>query len=335
MMAQTGMKGFPPVDAAGLVRRLQRPEGPVDVVLDTDTFNEIDDQYALAYLIAHEETLRLKGIYAAPFSNQKTPDPQIGMEQSHEEILRVLGLMGREDLIPLVRRGSARYLPDEATPVPSEAARVLADLAARYSPEAPLYVIAIGAITNVASALLMAPEIRDRIVIVWLGGHALHWHSNDEFNLRQDVAAARVVLGCGAAVVLLPCCGVVSAFATTEPELRAQLKGQGALCDYLYESTVAYTAERSRVLCWSKPIWDVTAVGWLTGAYTRDELIPSPIPAYDLHWSRDGRRHLIRYVYHIERDRLFADLFDQLRRLPQRITSAPPAALHQEGRSFI
>ena len=35
----------------GLLNRLNKPAGPVDVVLDTDTYNEIDDQYALSYLV--------------------------------------------------------------------------------------------------------------------------------------------------------------------------------------------------------------------------------------------------------------------------------------------
>ena len=37
----------------------------------------------------------------------------------------------------------------------------------------PLYVVAIGAITNVASALLTEPALAGKIVVVWLGGHAL------------------------------------------------------------------------------------------------------------------------------------------------------------------
>lgn len=81
-----------------------------------------------------------------------------------------------------------------------------------YSAEKPLYVAAIGAITNVASALLLNPEIADRIVIVWLGGHALHWYDNAEFNIRQDVAAARVVFSSGAPLVIMPCMGLVHAF---------------------------------------------------------------------------------------------------------------------------
>ena len=39
----------------------------------------------------------------------------------------------------------------------------------------PLYVVAIGAITNVASALLTEPALAGKIVVVWLGGHALTW----------------------------------------------------------------------------------------------------------------------------------------------------------------
>ena len=50
-----------------LIKRLEKPKGKVDVVLDTDTFNEIDDQFALAYLIQSSEKLNLKAVYAAPF----------------------------------------------------------------------------------------------------------------------------------------------------------------------------------------------------------------------------------------------------------------------------
>lgn len=301
------------VDEAALLRRLTPPAGPVDVVLDTDTYNEIDDQFALAYLVLNEDRLRLQAIYSAPFCNKKAATPAEGMQKSKAEIEHILTLMHREDLKAKVYAGSERYLPDEKTAVDSPAARDLAARAMRCTPENPLYVIAIAAITNVASALLLAPEIRDRIVVVWLGGNALHWPHNHEFNMFQDVAAGRVVLGCGAAVVLVPCRGVVSAFATTAPELRANLQGQNALCDYLCEYTISECTAMRSTRCWSKPIWDVTAVAWLLGGFMQDRQIPSPIPEYDHRWGQDSRRHLIRYVYYIDRDRLFDDLFGKLR----------------------
>ena len=78
-------------DLAGLLHRLERPTGPVDVVLDTDTYNEVDDQFALSYLLASQDQLRVKALYAAPFFNENSTGPADGMEKSYQEILKLLG----------------------------------------------------------------------------------------------------------------------------------------------------------------------------------------------------------------------------------------------------
>jgi inosine-uridine nucleoside N-ribohydrolase len=174
-------------------------------------------------------------------------------------------------------------------------------------------VVAIGAITNVASALLIKPEIRDRIVIVWLGGHATHWPHTNEFNMKQDVAAARVVFGCGAALVQLPCMGVVSEFRISGPELEYWLKGKNKVSDYLARYTTESALKDGGLSTWTRVVWDVCAVAWLLdGDYTLDYLLPSPIPQYDHHYSFDPGRHFIRYVYGIKRDALFKRLFETL-----------------------
>ncbi|MEG2253465.1 MAG: nucleoside hydrolase, partial [Clostridia bacterium] len=89
---------------------------------DTDTFNDIDDQYALAYLIRSNDKLRLKAIYAAPFFNHKSASPADGMEKSYQEILNVLTLMDLPELKRIVYRGSTEYLQSEQQPVASDAA---------------------------------------------------------------------------------------------------------------------------------------------------------------------------------------------------------------------
>lgn len=296
-----------------LLRRLQRPEGMIDAVLDTDTFNEIDDQFALSYLIRATERIRVRGLYAAPFFNQHSSGPADGMERSYQEILNLLRLAGRRDLEAVTFRGSERYLPSETEAVDSPAARALIAEAMAHTPEAPLYVVAIGAITNVASAVLLEPAIRERIVIVWLGGHSFEWPNTEEFNMRQDVAAARVVFGCGAAVVQLPCMGVVSSFTTTGPELKEHLAGKNALCDYLVRHTCEEVAAYNTDGIWSRVIWDVTAVGWLMGGdLMEDRIVPSPIPQYDHHYSHDPSRHPAKYVWYINRDALMRDLITKL-----------------------
>ncbi len=299
-----------------LLERLKRPRETVDVVLDTDAYNEIDDQFALAYLLHASEKLRVKALYAAPFFNQHSSSPADGMEKSYKEILHILRLDGRQELEIRVFRGAVDYLTDERTPSPSDAASDLATRAMAYTPEKPLYVLTIGAMTNVASALLLQPDIASRIVLVSLAGHALHWPDTAEFNMKQDVAAARVLFGCGAALVQLPCLGVVDMLRTTGPELRHWLGGQNALCDYLCEHTVREAEAYAAGQPWSRVIWDVAAVAWLLDADERmlsDRLIPAPIPEYDHHYGHDPRRHFIRSVYHVDRDAIFADLFAHLR----------------------
>ena len=268
-------------------KNLNCPSGAVDVVLDTDTYNEIDDQFALAYLLSCSEKLRIKGICAAPFFNHHSASPGDGMRKSHDEILRLLKLVEREDLNSAVYKGSETWLPDETTPVPSPAASFLADLAGRYTPEHPLYIISIGAITNVASALLLNPDMRENTVIVWLGGHALHMPNTDEFNMKQDVAAARIVFGCGVPLVQLPCSGVVDRFAVSRYELEHWLSGKNALCDYLVQHTVEEAESYAAGRPWTRVIWDVTAVAWLmneSGRFMAEELRVSPIPEYDHHY---------------------------------------------------
>lgn len=295
------------------IKNLMPPTGPVDVILDTDAYNEIDDQFAIAYLLNCGEKLNIKGFCAAPFFNSHSSSPADGMERSYQEVLKILELAQRQALCKSVYRGSEIYMPDEKTPVESEAADFMAAAADAYSPEKPLYIVAIGAITNVASAILKNPRMVENTVIIWLGGRGIHMPSGvREFNMRQDIAAARVVMGCGVPFVQLPCAGVVDHFATTGPELNYWLRDKNPLADYLARNTIREAESYALGKPWSRVIWDVTAVAWLMNEdnrFMQDRLCPSPIPEYDGHYAIDPTRHFIKYVYEIHRDALFEDLF--------------------------
>ena len=298
---------------AELYARLKRPEGCIDVVLDTDTFNEIDDQFALAYMLLSPDKLTVKGIFAAPFLNDKSESAGDGMEKSYQEILKVLRLMDREDLFCIAARGSAEFLSSETVPVKSEAAQRLIDLSANYTAERPLYVAVTGAITNVASAILLDPTIVQRIYVVWLGGQMFDIGHTKEFNLMQDVAAGRVVLQSGAPVVLLPAQGGTSHLATTKQELEYWLKGRNPICDYLLTNTVTYCQERTTHLAWSKIIWDIAAVAWLIdGTFCADRIVPAPIFEYDHHYGDNPDGLPMRYVFYWDRDAIFSDMFTKL-----------------------
>ena len=295
------------------IRNLSVPQGPVDVVLDTDAYNEVDDQFAIAYLLRSTEKLNTVAIYAAPFHNRNSTGPEDGMERSYDELQKILTLARRTDVPSF--RGSRGYLTDEKTPQPSDAASDLVARAQRYTSEKPLYVVAIGAITNVASALLIDPSIAERIVVVWLGGHGLEHCDCREFNLYQDVAAARVVMGCGVPFVQLPCEGVVRAFSISGPELNYWFRGTTDLGDYLAKNTIAAAEVYAKGKVWTRTIWDVTAVAWLLNDGDRfmdSRLIATPLPAYDGHYELCPDAPLMRYVYKIKRDALWNDVIEKI-----------------------
>ena len=294
------------------LKMLEPPAGPVDLIIDSDTYNEVDDQFAIAYALLKPEKLNVKALYAAPFLNQNSVSPEDGMLRSVEEMHRLLKLMRMERE---VYEGSRHWLPDEQTPVLSPAAQDLACRAMQYSPEDPLYLVSIGAITNIASALLINPEIAGRVVIVWLGGHDFGWMDSNEFNLRQDVAAARVVFQSGAPLVMLPAQLVTSKVATTGPELRYWMTGKNPLCDFLMNKVLEDMEEKHAGTAWSRTIWDVNGIAWPLGGEGKllwSRLIPTPLPGYDLKWHFPEGTPLCRYVFHIYRDHLFTDLFRTL-----------------------
>ena len=292
------------------VRRLQPPEGRIRLVLDTDAYNEIDDQFAIVYALLSKDKFDLQALYAAPFHNELSDGPKDGMEKSYEEIRRILERMDEPARDGFVFRGSERYLPGPRQPVDSEAARDLIAKAMAMPDGEPLYVAAIGAITNVASAILMEPRIIGKIVVVWLGGHALWWNDAAEFNLRQDVYAARTVLDCGVPLVLIPVLGVSSTLIATLPEIDAYVRGRGRIGDFLAERFESCSPDH---FGYSRVIWDISTIAYLLNpASVPTRWVPSPVLTDRLTWSRDSSRHLIRCATFVHRDEVFKDLFRKL-----------------------
>lgn len=299
---------FPKLPTQLLLERLAPPKGKTNMVLDTDTYNEIDDQFALVYSLLAPEKLEVEAVYAAPFTNHKT-EPAEGMEKSHEEILRVLERLGRSPE-GLVHKGSQGFLPGPGEALDSPAARDLIDRAMAERDGAPLYVLAIGAVTNVASAILLEPKIIERIVVVWLGGQPFHWPSAAEYNLQQDPAAARTVFDCGVPLVHIPCTGVSEMLQTTVAEMERHVKGRGPVGDYLFEIFRDYGPDTPG---WSKVIWDISAPAYLIDpSWVPTELVHSPILTNELTWSFDNSRHFVRSAVTVRRDAVFADLFARL-----------------------
>lgn len=291
------------------LKLLEKPAKDVSMVLDTDTYNEIDDQFALVYALLSKESFEVEAVYAAPFSNSRADNPAKGMKLSYEEILRILDKMDHSHE-GFAFKGSTTYLDKDLDPESSPATDDLIKRAMQHSRDNPLYVVAVGAITNIANAILIKPEIIKNIVVIWLGGHAHNWPNTREFNMLQDKAAANVILDSGVPFVQYPCMGVVSSFYTTVPEMEHYLKGYNEISDYLLTIFKDYHKDH---FAWSKVLWDMTAVSYLINRdWTPSQLVHAPRVNESDTYSFNNNRHLIRMVYQIQRDPIFRDFFTKV-----------------------
>ena len=297
-------------DFSEILRLLETKNGQINAILDTDTFNEIDDQFALVQMLFSKERINVQSINAAPFSmNNRSDNPEKGMELSYDEILRLLEKV-KFQKDNFVFKGSKKYVGFEKKPVNSPAADNIIESALKCSDKNPLYVIAIGAISNVASALLKEPKIIDKIVVVWLGGNALYWPQNEEFNLKQDVGGAQVLFDSGVSLVMVPCKGVTSHLISTVPEIEKYIESQGAIGKFLAMRFKEYNDNHKG---WSKEIWDMAAVGFvINDKWAPTNIIPSPILLDDMKWKIDSNRHPIKIVYEIKRDAILKDFITKL-----------------------
>ena len=298
--------------------RIQPKAGrPIPMVLDTDTYNEVDDQFCLAYSLL-SGGFDVKAVFAAPFFNSRSSGPADGMERSYQEILKLLDLMQLPQ-DPPVFRGSTAYMTQPDVPVDSPAARELIRLALAQPVDDPLYVVTIGCPVNVSSAILMEPEIINHIVLVWLGGNPSYWDTACEFNLMQDPMASAVMMDCGAPLVMFPCQQVTDHLTTTLPELAYYLEDSSPLGQYLYRFVADYAAEFHAGMAWSKVIWDPITVLWMLHPEAlKTQLVHTPALSYvpgeastseNLKWLPRPDAPWMLEIINVNRDVLFADLF--------------------------
>ena len=325
---------------------LEAPSKPVSVVLDTDAKNEIDDQFAIVYSLLSPEDVRVEAFHAAPFKNLTTGylDPALGMEASYQEICTLLEKLDVTDRVP-VFRGSRAPLTSPDEPQDSDAAENLVRLALRDR-EAPLYVVALGAVTNVVSAMLMAPEIRERIVVLWLGAHPPYWDwrlraqigcpnhfeaeqgygvGGWEFNLSNDPFGAMALFDSDVPLVWVPCKNVTEHLRTVPGEIEHYVRNHGAIGDYLADIFEDWLRRRSSLLReapLSKVLWDLAPIAYLINPiWVPTELSPTPrfdadkllkLDAMNPFGEIGPARPSCRIAVHVHRDPIFSDLFQKL-----------------------
>lgn len=291
--------------------RFSVPEGAhIRMIVDTDAKNEADDQFAIIHHLL-TPIADVVGIVATHFE-KKTGFSGDSMEQSYQEVCKVLELAEIED-VPTFR-GCVGPLADEQDTPDAPGVDFIIREALREDSR-PLYIAVQGAMTNVAAALNKRPEIGSRMTVIWNGGGP-YPAGRPEFNVMQDPAAVRVLLGSAAQVWQTP----VDVYRTLEisfAELSHWIAPCGALGDYLLrqmEDECVREYAPGEMMVRSGENWtlgDNTTVAVLLMNRRRDNwhVAPAPILNADLTYSPNPEGKLIRIYDWIDSRLTIQDLF--------------------------
>lgn len=278
----------------------------INVILDTDTYNECDDQFALVYMLKSQDIFNVEAITVAPYSHKERNETVIsGREKSYNEIIKICNWLNL-DTTNKVFKGAEDYICNEYNET-NDAVNKIIEVALKND---KTYVMAIGAITNVALAIKKEPKIIDKIEVVWLGGHSLLQNNNLEFNFRQDVNAVKIVFDSKVKLTIIPCKNVASNLRTSVYELNHYLKDKSELCNYLIDRFYndGYHGIQER-----RVIWDISVIAYMINKeWFTSEDISCPNIKEDTSYELTTNNHKITMVNYIDVNKVYYDLFKKL-----------------------
>ena len=298
-----------------------RSPGKKNFILDTDTYNEIDDQFAITYAML-SDNINMLALTAAPFYNSRSESPADGMIKSYDEMVKVRDFVDPDGKMNIpCYRGAEDYMKNIITPQVSEAAENIVRIVKET--DGIVYIGAIGCYTNVASALLMDPSIMDKVVVLLIGANKFEHHTNREFNLMQDPTAARVIFECGVPVVVLPAADGTERLYTTTAEAYYYLKNGKAgrigeyLCKIFSDDEGIPDDENNNCCTHQRSIWDLGAVAMIRLADRIGDvkIVPArTVTADGVLWRdiNDGREMI--YVRRFDRNEVMSDFYTVIRK---------------------
>lgn len=290
--------------------------GPIRVVLDCDTKNEVDDQFAIGYALGLPPgILEVLGVVSV---HNTTADGPASRDIYQEEAERIVALCGSE--VPCIP-GAVGPMEDHRTPVKSEGL----DFLIEESRSGPLTIIATGPATDVASLMLVAPEVRENIRAVWLGGFGgvrsyERYKMGGELNGRADIAAWRVLFEEFVELLQVPGWSGPHKLVVEAATFARELKALGRpVADYLAEILLEWVTDYKGDIDpqGRKIIWDVACVSAVADpeAVTVDRLAVPTLDAAGSHdFSRRGRE--VEAVTDLDEQRVMQSLMAALKRQP-------------------
>jgi inosine-uridine nucleoside N-ribohydrolase len=217
--------------------------GPVSarVIVDNDFSGDPDDLFQLVHhLLSPGVDIRL--VVGSHLRADDPFDPSEDTAANAVIVARdVFARMGLESTEVIVK-GSSHGLRAVDEPEDSEAARAIVAEAMRDDTDLPLFYVAGGGLTDLASACLIEPRVASRLVLVWIGGSEHDGLAVPppnampiEYNLLIDVTAAQVLFDAQDLEIWQVPRDAYRQCLVSDAELRLRVAATGPLGGHLYD----------------------------------------------------------------------------------------------------
>lgn len=263
------------------------------VIVDTDAACEIDDLYAIALTVLCPERFKIEGFVAAHYGDSGGPK---GLQYSYDlikEVLEKAGMVGRYP----VKMGSHPFRYSKV-PEPSEGVDFIIEKAMVSTPEDPLWVVSLGACTNLSAAYLKKPEIKNRVRAYWHGRTRwpeVCWN----FNAYNDLKAVRILFRSELPLVLFD---TGTHLYTTMEESKARLAPYGELGKFLHE----YRYKGKWYQSPTKGFFDLGDIAALVDpTLVKHEVVSAPSVNWDMRYDHKKTHGKMLRLFDIDRDGTF------------------------------
>ena len=274
---------------------------PIPVILDADTGNEVDDLYAVARALI-EPSWKILALNATHWQTSHWTIPQ-SMENSHR-LNQVLA--GELDVNVRTRRGGVARMFDWGDQAQhSAAAYEIIQQAERMPNGQKLTVIALGALTNVASAIYIEPSIASKLKLYWLGttyDFERNMLKKQDFNCVMDIQAVETLLQSSVEWHIMPV-SVAYKMAFSRKECEEKFNRNHTIHQLLIDRWTQHLdgSRRERV------IWDLALIEAI--------LHPEWATEVKITTSRDNGQRSIYYYQDIRAEPMKAEFFEKLNTL--------------------
>lgn len=279
----------------------------IRIIIVSDATNEIDDVWAISLAILFPERFEILGFVGSNYDHTFSGVGPESIERSVREIHTILEKAGLPGKYPVFKGGHPmRY---EFEPSNAEGIDFILEKARESTADNPLWIVGLGCPTDLASAYLKEPSIKDKVVMFWHARTENTWpYRAHNYNVKGDIHASRMMFHAPFPLVIFDTGTHLNAGTLEESEQN--IKPYGDLGEYMYNYRLRSDYYRSP----TKGYFDLGDIAVLIdpelGKWEVTDC-PTVTPYMDYNFYQTNGKML--RCYDIDRDKTFQMLYERLK----------------------